>query len=48
MYQEHGTSPIKANFLEILGSALIHFKESLLDIVKLKIQKEQKKLLLSL
>jgi phospholipid/cholesterol/gamma-HCH transport system permease protein len=41
MYQEHGTSPIKANFLEILGSALIHLKESLIDIVKLKIQKEQ-------
>jgi phospholipid/cholesterol/gamma-HCH transport system permease protein len=41
MFQDHASSPIKANFLEILGSALLHLKESFFDILKLKIQKEQ-------
>ena len=41
MYQEHSSSPIKANFLELLGSALLHLKDSFFDILRLKIQKEQ-------
>lgn len=41
MFQEHATSPIKANFMEILGSAILYFKESCKDLLRLKIQKEQ-------